>query len=54
MDRKEILNSIKNQIEDLTNEIGMLSGKYLFTRYSFFQMMGTKNNIEDEMEKYME
>ena len=30
------------------------SGKYLFTRYSFFQMMGTKKNIEDEMEKYME
>lgn len=28
--------------------------RYLFTRYSFFQMMGTRQQIEEEILKYME
>ena len=27
---------------------------YLFTRFTFFLMMGTQNAVEDELLKYME
>ncbi|MDD3417266.1 MAG: hypothetical protein PHY47_25280 [Lachnospiraceae bacterium] len=30
-----------------------MNDRYLFTRYSFFQMMGTKNQIEEDIMNYM-
>ncbi|MDY3971726.1 MAG: hypothetical protein SOZ28_03340, partial [Clostridia bacterium] len=51
---EEKVNALMEEMSELNIFRITASGKYLFTRYSFFQMMGTKNNIEDEMEKYME
>ena len=38
------LNILRHTVQDL----------YLFSRYSFFQMMGTADEIEDKLLGYME
>jgi len=50
----EQLTALMEEMKELNVLRITMSGGYLFTRYSFFQMMGTKATIEDEICKYME
>ena len=40
------------------NELNVLRSiddtRYLFTRFTFFQMMGTSSEVEDKLVEYME
>ena len=50
----EQLTALMEEMKELNVFRVTMSGGYLFTRYSFFQMLGTKKTIEEEIWKYME
>ena len=58
---KKVMEQPENVIDGLMQELLELNifrqtvnNLYLFSRYSFFQMMGTTNEVDDKLEQYME
>lgn len=48
------VSALMEEMKELNVLRNTVTGRYLFTRYSFFQMMGTKNQIEEDIMNYME
>ena len=58
---KKVVDQDEIVIEGLMQELVELnilrltvSNKYLFSKYSFYQLMGTSSEVEDKLVKYME
>lgn len=48
------INGLMQELLELNILRQTISDLYLFSRYSFFQMMGTSTEVEDKLEQYME
>ena len=47
------LNAFMEELKELNVLRNTDENKYLFTRYSFFQMMGTSSDVDDKLVEYM-
>ena len=52
--KTQVINGLMQELLELNILRHTVNEKYLFSRYSFFQMMGTSDEIDSRLLEYME
>lgn len=52
--KEDVIEGLMQELMELNILRQTVNDLYLFSRYSFFQMMGTSADVEDKLEQYME